>query len=222
MRLAILASGSGTTAEAVAQATRSGQLEAEIGLIIHNNAGAKVVEQPTVRELLIPTMCINGLSHPDVGVVRKGEMGDNESQAVVDAIKSVDAELVLLLGYMKRVRGALLDQYGYNPEIHSEVTDARMLNTHPGPLPQTMGLHGSQVHQHVYELYQARELAVTGPTLHAVAEDYDTGPTVRYFDMVDLSDADTAESIEDRVRAVEREQLPVGIQFFIEQLRARP
>ncbi len=217
-KLAILASGSGTTAEAVARATQSGVLDAEISLIVHNNPDAKVVDQPTIKRLPVATMCINSHTHPGPGAPRKGELTDTESMAIAEAAVQAGVDLVLLLGYMKRVRGALLDQFGFDASKHSRAADARMLNTHPGPLPQTRGLHGSGVHQRVFELYQAGELARSGPTLHAVAEDYDTGPIVKHFDEVVITDQDTAQTIEDRVRAIEREMLPIGINEFVQDL----
>ncbi len=218
MRVAILASGSGTTAEAFAQAVDSGRVDAEIGLIVHNNPDAGVVNQSTIKKLGVATRCINGKTQPEPAGARRGELGDMESQAIADAIHESGSELVLLLGFMKRVRGALLAEFGYDPTQHTEVVQARMLNTHPGPLPQTRGLHGFSVHQKVFELYANGELNTTGPTLHAVAAEYDMGPTVRYFDQVELSQADTPQTIEDRVREVEREMLPIGVHEFIQSL----
>ena len=218
MKVAILASGSGTTAEAFAQAIEAGKVEAEIGLVVHNNPGAKVVEQPTIKRMNIPTRCINGKTQEEPNGIRKGELSDAESQAIVDAVHWSGSEVVLLLGFMKRVRGALLDEFGFDPARHSVATDARMLNTHPGPLPETEGLYGTGVHERVFELSKLGKLSVTGPTLHVVAADYDTGPVVQFFDQVQIGPDDTAITIEERVREVEREQMPLGVHDFIQSI----
>ncbi len=45
LKLGVLASGSGTNFEAVAQAIKNGQLNAQIQVLIYNNPQAKVVER---------------------------------------------------------------------------------------------------------------------------------------------------------------------------------
>jgi len=215
-KIAILASGKGTTAEALLQKVRDGLLAVNPVLIIHNNPNAGVVNQATVKELGVKTLCINTKMYPrgDDGT-KQGSISDAESDAMVAALQGAEVELVLQLGYMKHVRGALLETYGFIPGRHSVAKDARLLNVHPGPLPQTKGLYGSGVHQRVYELYQHGELDKTGPTLHTVSKRYDDGPVVRYFDDVDLSVTDTPETIEHRVREIERDKLYLGVKDFI-------
>ena len=210
-KIAILASGSGTTAQAALQATTDGRLDAEIALIIHNNPSAGVKDLPEVAEQNVNTICINGKTHP--GEAEKGSMTDAESQAVLDAVNDAGCDLVALLGYMKRVRGALLEELGYQ-----EDRPARIANTHPGPLPETTGLHGTLVHQKVFELYQNGKLSKTGPTLHQVSAKYDEGPIIRYFDDVDIRSKDSAESIEQKVRAVERQMIPIGINQYLKEI----
>lgn len=211
LRIAILASGSGTTAEAVAQATQQDILNAEIALIVYNNPSAGIVQQPTIQHLNIPCICINGKTHP--GASEKGSMTDSESRAILHAVQKAGCELVVLLGYAKRVRGELLETFGYYGSH-----DGRMLNTHPGPLPQTQGLYGHHVHEKVYELFKDGKLSKTGPTLHQVGADYDDGPVVQYADEVILSQKDSPHSIEERVREVERRMTPVGINTYIRNL----
>lgn len=216
IRIAILASGSGTTAEALLQKIDEDLLDVEPVLIIHNNPDAGIVDQPAVNKLGLKKVCINTRMYPRNGDgTKKGELSDAESEAIVAALKENEIDLVLLLGYMKRVRGALMTEYGFNPDAHKKATDCRMLNIHPGPLPETTGLYGSYVHQRVYELYKEGKLTKTGPTLHAVSEGYDEGPVVKFFDEITLRDQDTAESIESRVRSVERERLYEGISDFV-------
>jgi hypothetical protein len=46
------------------------------------------------------------------------------------------------MGYMKMVRGELIEEYGWLPHFDS-IYQARMSNTHPGPLPETVDTYGS-------------------------------------------------------------------------------
>lgn len=212
IKIAILASGSGTTAEAVVQGSEDGRLNAEVAVIIHNNPGAGVVNQPSIKRHGIATQCINGRTHP--GSAPRGAMTDAESAAILQKIQEAGCDLVILLGYMKRIRGALLDAFGYTTDA-----SARMLNTHAGPLPQTIGCYGSGIHQKVYELYKAGELTRTGPTLHQVSAGYDEGPIVQYADEVILQANDTPQTIEERVKKVERYVTPIGINTYIKKLK---
>ncbi len=210
-KIAILASGSGTTAEAVAIATQNGTLQAEIALIVINNPTAEIKNQPSIATLKIPVVCINSRTHP--GDTEKGSMTDAESQAILSAVEATNCELVVLLGYMKKVRGPLLDKLG---EKHGRL--GRILNTHPGPLPETAGLHGESTHEEVFKLYKSGQLTHTGPTLHQVTAGYDEGSIVQFASLVELQDSDTVSSIESRVRTVEREQTPIGIQNYLGDL----
>lgn len=210
-KIAILASGSGTTAEAVAQAVVGGTVDYQVGLVVHNNPHAGVKDQPSIRAAKIPTICINGKTHPRD--TPGGAMTDAESAAILTAVTNADCTLVVLLGYMKLIRGALLDTFGYTKD-----KAGRMLNTHAGPLPQTAGCYGSGIHQRVFELFQAGELERTGPTLHQVSAGYDEGLVVQYADEVVLSATDTPQTIEERVREVERRVTPVGINKYLGEL----
>lgn len=212
-KIAILASGSGTTAEAVAQSTQDGRLNADIVLIITNNPNAGITDQPTIKKLKIQTQCINSKTHPS-GTTRKGAMTDEESEAILQAVKKAGCDLVVLLGYMKQVRGALLDALGYNGG-----GPARMLNTHPGPLPETAGTYGHFTHEKVHRLYRAGKLTATGPTLHQVSAHYDEGPTVQYANEVILMPNDTPDTIEKRIREVERRVTPIGIGAYLKLLQ---
>jgi len=85
-----------------------------------------------------------------------------------------------------------------------------MLNTHPGLLPETQGFWGVHVQEHVID----KSLPYGGQTLHVVAEEYDDGPIIAEH-QVPVEPSDDAESFFDRVKATEKQYLPVDIQAFI-------
>lgn len=157
-KIAILASGSGTTAEALIHATQSGILDADVRLVITNKQDAGIlqkIERFNKQGLDINVLVINGTTHP--GEAGRGEQTPAEAQAIYDAITAAGIDLVLLLGYMRKVMQPVLG--------------LRILNTHPGLLPATRGLHGEDVQRFV--LQERHEF--TGQTLHEVAAEYDSG-----------------------------------------------
>lgn len=213
--VAILASGSGSTAEAFIRASVRGEVTADVVLVVTNNAAAGVVERVAKLNqelgLTIETQIINGTTHPtasDENVLR-GCQTLAEQQALIETFKQRNIELVLLLGYMKKVGPQVVYEYGWRPE-YTQATQARMLNTHPGLLPATVGYIGV----HVQEYVLANHLPEAGQTLHVVSEAYDDGPTVA-VNKVPIEPSDTAESLFERVQLAEKAHLPGDVQQFI-------
>jgi phosphoribosylglycinamide formyltransferase 1 len=85
----------------------------------------------------------------------------------------------------------------------------RIFNTHPSLLPRHggAGLYGSKVHEAVIK---SKDIE-TGITFHHVTENYDEGPAVAQKRIL-VSAGDTALTLEEKVKAVEKE-------FIIEQLK---
>ena len=213
-KIAILASGSGTTAESLIHASQSGVLNADVVLVVSNNQDAgvftRVKRMNAQYDLNIQTLHINGVTHPD-GAGVKGEQTLSESAAINQAFKDASVDLVLLLGYMKKVRGDLLAEYGGLAE-HTSIYQARMLNTHPGPLPESAAQFGRGVQQIVLDTH----LGYSAQTLHVVTEQYDMGQTVAVHRVPVLSD-DTAETLFDSVQLTEKAYVPVDVQVFLNE-----
>jgi phosphoribosylglycinamide formyltransferase-1 len=154
---------------------------------------------------------ISGITHPD-GAGQRGEQTLGESQAIVDAIDQAGCSLVGLMGYMKKIRGALLHEYGWQPTMQS-VGDVRMINTHPGPLPQTEGLMGMQAQEAVL----AAGLRYSAHTVHTVSAEYDQGMIIQET-RVPVAPGDTASELFGRVQAVEKEVLPLVISYCLGEM----
>ncbi len=105
--------------------------------------------------------------------------------AAVDAYRP---DLVVSAGFMKLLGPAFLAAYG-----------GRILNTHPALSPSFPGMHGPS---------EALEygVKVTGCTLFVVDAGVDTGPIVAQSAVPVLED-DTAESLHERIKTVERVML---------------
>ena len=121
-RIAVLASGGGTTVEAFIHATQN-NVNAEVGLVVCNNPPDKVGVYDRIKRLNdqygldIKTAYINGKMYPG-GNQGRGQTLE-ESQAICDLIASGGYDHVALMGYMKEVRGALIDEYGWHPDFKS-------------------------------------------------------------------------------------------------------
>lgn len=215
INIAILASGSGSTAEAFITAVARGEVNATVRLVITNNATAGVLERVARLNqelgLTIETAVINGTTHPAAPgeAVSRGCQTAAEQQALIDLLKATNIDLVLLLGYMKKVGPRLVHEYGWRPE-YTQATQARMLNTHPGLLPATVGYIGV----HVQEYVLAKHLPEAGQTLHVVSEAYDDGPIIA-TNKVAIEPSDTAESLFERVQLAEKAHLPSDVERFI-------
>jgi phosphoribosylglycinamide formyltransferase-1 len=212
--IAIMASGEGTTAEAVIRSSVGDTPSIAVGLVITNDPNAGVltrVERLNAElGLDVATAVINSRTHPGEGSGR-GLMTVEESKAITELLESSGICLVALAGYMKRVSGKLLDDWGALP-THLSPYQARMLNTHPGPLPATTGFYGQGVHKEVLRL----GLLESEHTVHVVAAGYDMGRVVaRNAVGLPVVEKRTVEGIEAAVRAVERTQYPQDIATFL-------
>jgi phosphoribosylglycinamide formyltransferase 1 len=180
MRLAILASGAGTTAQAVIDASVDGRIAGEVVLVLTNNADAPVLARAAAAD--VPTVHLSRSTHPDP---------DELDCAIVAALRGAGATHVLLAGYMRKLGPATLAAY-----------EGRIYNTHPALLPAYggEGFYGDRVHAAVLADGRSR----SGATVHLVSEDYDAGPIVRAVEVPVLPGDDVA-SLGERVRAAERE-----------------
>ena len=147
IRLAILASGAGTTAQAVIDACAAGRIDGEVVLIVANNAGAAVLERAAAAG--IPWRHLSARTDPDPQALE---------QAMIDALRAAGATHVLLAGYMKKLGPRVTSAYA-----------GRIYNTHPALLPAFPGWHA------VREALAAG-VAETGTTVHVATVEMDAGP----------------------------------------------
>lgn len=178
--LAILASGEGTTAQAVLDACAAGRIDGSVVLVVSNNAGAPVLAR--AARAGVATRHLSRAGEPDA---------DALDRAIAAALREAGASHVLLAGYMRRLGRATLAAF-----------DGRVYNTHPALLPDYggEGFYGDRVHAAVLADGRTR----SGATVHLVTGDYDAGPIVRRVEVPVLAGDDVA-ALGARVRAAERE-----------------
>ena len=180
MNLAFFASYNGSCAHAITDACLSGDLIAAPSLMISNNRQAKALEWAENKGL--KTFCLNGKTHPDP---------DELDQAIAEKLRASKITLVALSGYMKLI----------GPETMRAV-DNRIINVHPALLPKHggQGMYGSKVHEAVKNSGDTE----TGATIHQVNSAYDEGQILAQKSFP-IENSDTAQTIEEKVKAIEPE-----------------
>ena len=214
--VAILASGEGTTAESFIKAGAEGQINLSPCLVISNNKDAVVFDRVEKLNkafgLSINTLCINKKTHPSNGeTIGLGEQTKAEEKAILKNLEESKCDLVLLMGYMKKIGPSIVNRFGWREQYVSPY-EAMMLNTHPGLLPETKGLYGIYVQRHVIK----NNLGYGGQTLHIVSQDYDDGPIITEH-RVEVLKNDSPESLFDRVKETEKKYLPEDVDNFYTQ-----
>ena len=197
LRVAVLASGAGTTLQAVIDAAESGALDAELVVVISNNSGSGALER--ARRHGIPARHLSGRTHAEPEAL---------DRATAAALAEHRPDLVLLAGYMRKLGTHTLGAYR-----------GRVLNTHPALLPRHggQGLYGSHVHEAVI----AAGDRITGVSVHLVDENYDTGPVIAQCE-VPVEPRDDAAALAARVQAVERRFLVEVLQGIADRRIALP
>ena len=192
LRVAVLASGTGSNLAALIANVRQGTLSAEIVLVVSNNADAGALR--IARENAIPALHLSR---------KHFDSQEALDSAFLAAFREHRVDLIVLAGYMKMLSPAIVRAYKH-----------RILNIHPALLPAFggKGMYGRHVHQAVLD-YGCK---VTGVTVHLVDEGYDTGPPVLQR-AVPVEEGDTPESLAARVLAEEHKLYSEAVQLFAER-----
>ncbi|HBE16478.1 MAG TPA: phosphoribosylglycinamide formyltransferase [Cyanobacteria bacterium UBA11149] len=181
LKLGIMASGSGTNFEAVAQGIASGQLNAQIQVMIYNNPGIKAVQR--AEKWAVPSVLID---HRDY---KTREALDGE---IVETLRKYDVDWVIMAGWMRIVTPVLIDAF-----------PNKIINIHPSLLPSFKGINA-------VEKALAAGVKITGCTVHLVRPEVDSGPILIQAAVPVLPD-DTPDSLHARIQVQEHKILPIAI-----------
>ena len=179
LRIGVLASHAGSLFQVLADASKRGDLNAEIAVLISNNSRCGAIRR--AGALNIPTCHLSGKTHPDP---------DQLDAAILNTLMRYEIDFIVLAGYMKQL----------GPQVLTYFMD-RIINTHPAllPLHGGQGMYGRRVHQAVLDSGAAE----SGVTIHRVVADYDTGPILAQS-RVPVLPNDRVEDLELRVKEAER------------------
>jgi phosphoribosylglycinamide formyltransferase-1 len=202
LRIGVLASHEGTTLQAILDACAAGEITARVVTVISNNSDSGALRR--ARVAAAEAVHLSSKTHPEPGAL---------DGAIIAALTAQQADVVMLAGYMKKLGPALLERYR-----------GRILNTHPSLLPKFggHGMYGMHVHEAVLRAGETE----SGPSVHLVDAEYDTGRVLAQA-QVPVETGDTPETLAQRVQAAER-RLVVAVlgqiaqgQYALEGLAAR-
>ncbi|MCZ8519653.1 MULTISPECIES: phosphoribosylglycinamide formyltransferase [Paenibacillus] len=182
LRIAVFASGSGSNFQALADAVRTGKLDADIELLVCDKPEAPVVQRAVTAG--IETFVFRPKDYPSREVYESEILGKLREKKI---------DLVVLAGYMRIVTHVLVDAYW-----------GRMINVHPSLLPSFPGLHAvRQALQH--------GVKITGVTVHLVDGGLDSGPILAQRAM-EIRPEDTETTLAGRMHEIEHELYPRVVQ----------
>jgi len=147
-RIGILLSGRGSNFEAIADRIASGQLDAEIAVVISNVESAPGLQR--ARERGLPTAFIPS----------KQRLREEFDSDAVQALREHNVSVVVLAGFMRILSSVFLDAFRFG-----------ILNIHPALLP---AFPGTDVQQKAIEY----GVKFSGCTVHFVDGTLDGGPIV--------------------------------------------
>lgn len=180
-RLAVLASGSGSNLQAIADYLRALGTEApaELALVVSDRRAAGALAR--AARLGVPAVHLPAAEGDRLGYL----LGEHRITHVA------------LAGYLRLI-----------PTDVVRTFRGRMLNVHPALLPAFggPGMYGARVHQAVL----AKGARISGPTVHFVSEHYDEGAIIAQWP-VPVHDDDTAETLGERVLKVEHQLYPLCV-----------
>jgi phosphoribosylglycinamide formyltransferase 1 len=181
LKLGIMASGSGTNFEAIAQAIADQQLNAQVQVVIYNNPEAKVLAR--AERWGVPAVLINH---------RNFKSREDCDAKIVETLRQHQVEWVVMVGWMRVVTPTLLDAFA-----------KRVINIHPSLLPSFKGVRS-------VEQALASGVQITGCTVHIAVPEVDSGPILIQAAVPVLPD-DTSETLHARIQVQEHKIIVAGI-----------
>lgn len=190
IKLAVLASGGGTTLQNLIDQIAEARLNAQISLVIASRPGVKALQR--AADARIMNFVIDRKRFDDI---------DFFSEEIFDLCNDAQVDLVCLAGWLSMIKIPA----GYKH---------RVMNIHPALLP-AFGGKGMYGH-HVHEAVLAHGCKVSGCTVHFVDDQYDNGPIIVQR-CCPVEDDDTPETLAARVFEQEKIAYPQAIRLFAEE-----
>ena len=186
LKIAVLASGSGSNLQAIIDEIKSGFLPVELALVLSDKPQAYALQRAEAAG--VPTK-----------VLLPADFASREDYdaELVRLLKASGAEAVALAGYMRLVTPVFLQAFPH-----------RVLNIHPALLPSFPGLHGQR---QAFEY----GVKVAGCTVHFVDEGMDSGPIILQAPVPVLED-DDADSLAARILEQEHIMYPLALRLLAE------
>ena len=189
-RIAIFASGSGSNAQKIMEHFKK-HTDAEVAIVLTNNPEAYVLQRADNFE--IPTHIFD-----------KYEF--YETDDVVDLLKNLNIDLLVLAGFLWLVPDNMLANY-----------PKRIINIHPALLPKYggKGMYGDRVHKEVL----ANGDEESGISIHYVNEDFDSGEII-YQARFKIEKNDDLELVKFKGQQLEHQYFPKIIEQVLKKIKS--
>ena len=187
-KIAIFASGSGSNAENIINYFQN-DAENVVKIVFCNKPNAYVLER--AKRLNVPTFVF-------------GREDFYHSDMVLNELKRLDIDMIVLAGFLWKVPDAIIEAYR-----------ERVVNIHPALLPSYggKGMYGMKVHESVIAAGEKE----SGITIHYVNDHYDEGATI-FQARCEITPEDTPDTLAEKVHALEYEHFPRVIQEVLEKI----
>ena len=182
-RIGVLGSGKGSNFAAIADACASGQVPAEVAIVLSDVADAGILQHARDRKLAAEFIAPGKF---------RTKLDEDAEHACIARLQAAGVDLVVLGGFMRILKGDFLRAF---PQ--------RVVNIHPSLLPAFPGLEAWK---------QALDygVKVTGCTVHFVDQGIDSGAIIAQ-ETVPVLDTDTAATLHERIQQAERRLYPAAI-----------
>ena len=190
-KIAIFASGGGSNFKAIYEKIISGNIPANISIVVSNNPNCGAIN--FAKKNAFPTLIVNETRYPD---------SDFRNKILKQNLMKFDIDLIILAGYMKIIPKNIVAHFGN-----------KILNIHPALLPDFggKGFYGIKVHEAVIQ----SKVTESGATVHFVDNQYDHGPVIAQEKVIIEVD-DTADSLAQKVLVLEHYLYPEVIKAYCE------
>ena len=186
-KIAVFASGNGSNFQAIIDVVKTGDLAADISLLICDKPGAFAIDRANSAK--IPSFVFNPKDY---------QSKEEYEQGILAELKRFGVEFVVLAGYMRLIGSTLLSAY-----------HGRIVNIHPSLLPAFPGKDA------VGQALLAKA-KWSGVTIHFVDEGMDTGPII-VQERVRLEESETRESLQKKIQQIEHKLYPEVLQMLLTQ-----
>lgn len=168
---------------AIADACASGQVPAEVALVISDVQDAGILKGATERGVKAVYLAPGKF---------RTKLDEEAERSYIAALQEAQVDLVVLAGFMRILKGDFLRSFEH-----------RVINIHPALLPAFPGLESWK---------QALDYGakVAGCTVHFVDAGIDTGPIIAQ-ECVPVLPGDTAATLHERIQVAERRIYPAVV-----------
>ncbi|MCL4270386.1 MAG: phosphoribosylglycinamide formyltransferase [Anaerolineales bacterium] len=191
-RLVVLISGNGSNLQAILDACKCGELNAQVVSVVSNKAdayGLTRAKNAGVEAIHFPKL--------------ENESRNEYDARLADYVSTCLPDYVILAGWMRILTSSFLSHF-----------PNRVVNLHPA-LPDTFP--GTHAIERAFEAYQRGEIEHTGVMVHLVPDEgVDNGPVLA-TEVVAIHKEDTLETLETRVHQTEHVLLVNTLKKILEE-----